>query len=97
MKINLANQAINEFKNDPDAWLWTDMVVENSQNNNTKFISLIILEDAIKSRWSILPEDQKVALKNYIMGMIIKMGSVEINDKNLEAFLNKCNSILVQV
>ena len=73
------------------------MILENSQSNNTKFISLIILEDAIKSRWSILPEDQKNALKSYIMNMIIKMGSIEIEDKNIEALLNKCNSILVQV
>ena len=73
------------------------MIIENSMNNNTKFISLIILEDAIKSRWSILPEEQKMALKSYIMNMIIKMGSMENIDKNMESLLNKCNSILVQV
>lgn len=93
----MANQAINEFKNDADAWLSTDTILENSQNNSTKFISLIILEEAVRTRWSIFPEDQKVALKSYIMNMIIKMGSVEIADKNVEALLNKANAILVQV
>ena len=47
-QIAIANNILNELKNNQDFWLATDAILENSQNNNTKVLSLIILEDAIR-------------------------------------------------
>ena len=49
-QIAIANNILNELKNNQDFWLATDAILENSQNNNTKVLSLIILEDAIRVR-----------------------------------------------
>lgn len=46
--MNLANQYLIEIKNDQDFWLFTDIIIDNSQNLQTHFVTLIILEEAIK-------------------------------------------------
>lgn len=96
-QIAIANNILNELKNNQDFWLATDAILENSQNNNTKVLSLIILEDAIRTRWNVIPTEQKDAIRNYVMNMVIKLGSVELHDKVLETLLTKSNTILVQI
>ena len=39
---------MTELKEDPDFWLIADTVLENSQNINTKFFALMVLEETIK-------------------------------------------------
>ena len=44
---DMAHKIINEFKQNPQAWLYADTILELSTSPNTKFFALSILEDAI--------------------------------------------------
>ena len=57
----------------------------------------MILDDVIKTRWKIFPQNVKENTKQYIMNQIIGLGMQENLAKDLEKILIKCNSIIVQI
>lgn len=86
-----------DLKNEPDFWINTAIIMELSQFHYTKFLMLVCMEEAIKAKWLIQPNEQKEQIKNFIVNIVIKLGSQKIQDKNEDAILKKCNSILVQI
>lgn len=66
-------EVLVKFQDHPDSWLRVDQILEKSQSNNTKIIALNILENAVKSRWKVLPAEHKEGIKKYIVDQIIKM------------------------
>ena len=46
----VANDILNQFKSYPDAWTIVDQILEKSQNANTKFYALQILDEAVNVR-----------------------------------------------
>jgi exportin-1 len=74
-----------------------DTILEVSNNQQTKYYGLLILEDVIKTRWKVLPRKQCEQIKKYIIGLIMKTSSdPETLDKE-KTCLNKLDIILVQV
>ena len=74
-----------------------DTILEFSNNQQTKYYALQILESVIKTRWKVLPRNQCEGIKKYIVGLIIKTSSdAELLEKE-KTYLNKLNMILVQV
>ena len=49
-QINSANQIWKVLSEDPNFWLQSDQILVNSVNNHTKFLTLVIMEGAIKVR-----------------------------------------------
>ena len=56
-----------------------------------------ILEEVIKYRWGVLPDQQREGIKNYFSNLIIKLSTDEVTFRREKVFLNKLNIILVQV
>uniref|UniRef100_A0A4W3JDD9 Exportin-1 n=1 Tax=Callorhinchus milii TaxID=7868 RepID=A0A4W3JDD9_CALMI len=54
----MAQEILTHLKEHPDAWTRVDTILEFSQNMNTKYYALQILENVIKTRWKILPRNQ---------------------------------------
>ncbi|KAG7366981.1 Importin-beta N-terminal domain containing protein [Nitzschia inconspicua] len=54
-----ANKALMGLQESPELWQLADGIIEKSQNPQARFFGLQILDDAIKSRWKILPPEQK--------------------------------------
>ena len=52
-----ANNLLNEFKGNPDAWLVVDKILEKSKSPHSKFLALQILDEAVNTRWKILPRE----------------------------------------
>lgn len=96
-QLKLAQSVLTTLKEHPDAWTRVDSILEFSQNQQTKFYALQILEEVIKTRWKILPRNQCEGIKKYVVGLIIKTsqdpGVMETN----KVYLNKLNIILVQI
>ncbi|CEO99241.1 Importin N-terminal domain-containing protein [Plasmodiophora brassicae] len=90
-------EVLVKFQDHPDSWLRVDQILEKSQSNNTKIIALNILENAVKSRWKVLPAEHKEGIKKYIVDQIIKMSSNYDTLKAQSVFVRKLNLILVQV
>ena len=71
--------------------------MEFSNNQQTKYYALQILEGVIKTRWKVLPRNQCEGIKKYIVGLIIKTSSDQHQMEKEKMYLNKLNMILVQV
>ena len=74
-----------------------DTILEFSNNQQTKYYALQILESVIKTRWKVLPRNQCEGIKKYIVGLIIKTSSDPETLEKEKTYLNKLNMILVQV
>eukprot|EP00128_Syssomonas_multiformis_P013135 Colp12_sorted_trinity150504_noHs@24728 len=61
-----ASNILTRMKENPDAWMRVDMILELSKRTNTKYYALQILEDVIQTRWKALPMDQREGIKKYI-------------------------------
>jgi exportin-1 len=95
--LRLAQEILTTLKEHPDAWTRVDTILEFSENQQTKYYALQILEEVIKTRWKVLPRNQCEGIKKYVVGLIIKTSS---DPKTMEAnkvYLNKLNIILVQI
>lgn len=72
-------------------------ILETSSSTQTKYIALQILDKLIKSRWKTLPEEQRSGIRNFVVGVIVKMSSDEITLRKERAYVGKLNLILVQI
>jgi exportin-1 len=93
----MANKILNEFKLLPDSWLCCDMILNKAQSMYTKIIALGILEDVIKTKWLLLPEDQRLGIRNFLVDMLIKNVTDDNSFNNNSHFINKLNYIIVIV
>ena len=81
----------------PDAWQKVPEILEQSSNPQTKYIALQIMDKLIKSRWKVLPEEQRSGIRNFIVGVIVKSSADEMTLKRERSYVNKLNLILVQI
>ncbi|KAA8533484.1 hypothetical protein F0562_031082 [Nyssa sinensis] len=92
-----ADHILRELQNNPDMWLQVVHILSSTQNLNTKFFALQVLEGVIKYRWNALPVEQRDGMKNYISEVIVKLSSDEISFRRERLYVNKLNIILVQI
>ena len=78
-------------------WTRADAILEQSQNPNTKFFALQVMDGVIKYRWNALPDDQREGIKNFISNLIIKLSTDASSFRRDRAFINKINNVLVQI
>lgn len=92
-----ANKALMSLQESAEMWTKADAILERSQNPHCRFFGLQILDDAIKTRWKILPAEQREGIKNYIVGKVIAMSSDENIMKAERVFISKLNLTLVEI
>jgi len=92
-----AQEVLTTLKEHPDAWTKVDTILEFSQNQQTKYYALQVLESVIKTRWKVLPRNQCEGIKKYIVGLIIKTSSSSDAMEKEKTYLNKLNLILVSI
>lgn len=92
-----ANQILTEFQQEGNSWQFADIILENSSDNNTKFLALNILESTVKNKWKALPDDQKNGIKEYITNLVINLGKDEGINTTGKHLLTKLNQTLVSI
>lgn len=92
-----ANEILTKFQENENSWQFVDIILENSSNNNAKFIALSILDNTVTNRWKILPEDQKSGIKEYITNLVISLGKSEVANTTGGPLLTKLNQTLVSI
>ncbi|ORY88611.1 CRM1 C terminal-domain-containing protein [Leucosporidium creatinivorum] len=92
-----AQTVLTQFQEHPDAWQKVPEILERSGNPQTKYIALQIMDKLIKSRWKVLPEDQRSGIRNFIVGVIVKSSGDETTLRKEKAYVKKLNLILVQI
>ncbi|GAB2293891.1 Exportin-1 [Dionaea muscipula] len=92
-----ADQILRELQNNPDMWLQVVHILQSTQNLNTKFFALQVLEGVIKYRWNALPVAQRDGMKNYISEVIVQLSRDDGSFRRERLYVNKLNVILVQI
>jgi len=93
----IANKALMALQESPDAWTKADAILERAQNPQSRFFGLQVLDDAIRTRWNVLPAEQREGIKNYVVGKVITVSSNEEVARKERVFLSKLNLTLVQI
>ncbi|WPH01887.1 Hypothetical protein R9X50_00474100 [Acrodontium crateriforme] len=92
-----AQATLNQFKENPDAWLMVDKILQDAEYPQTKYLGLQVLDSVIMTRWKVLPRDQCQGIRNFVVNFIIQSSSTEENLKKERALLNKLNLVLVSI
>lgn len=79
------------------AWTRVDAILERSQSPHTRMVALRILDDCVEKRWSSLPRDQTIGIKNFIVNIILKISGDEKQVKLQSVFLSRLNVILINI
>lgn len=90
-------EVLVKLQDHPDSWLRVDAILEQSNNPNTKVLALNILESVVKTRWRVLPAEQREGIKKFIVDKIIQMSQSAEMLKQMSVLVRKMNLILVQV
>jgi exportin-1 len=77
--------------------MYCDFIISKAQSLYTKIIALGILEDVIKSKWLLLPSDQRLGIRNFLVDVLIKNVTDEQSFNTNSHFINKLNYIIVLV
>jgi len=93
----IAQSILTALKEHPESWTRVDTILEYSENQQTKYYALQILENVIKTRWKVLPRNQCDGIKKYIVALIIKTSSDASLSESQKTYLWKLNMILVQI
>ncbi|KAG0314997.1 Karyopherin transporter [Dissophora globulifera] len=93
----LAQQILTQFQEHPEAWRRVDTILDNSKVSQTKFIALAVLEKLVQTRWRMLPQEQCQGIRNYTVGLIVRLSSDEATLTREKTLLNKLNLVLVQI
>ncbi|KAI8885318.1 nuclear export factor CRM1 [Backusella circina FSU 941] len=93
----LADQLLTQFQQHEQAWTRVDGILQTSENPQTKFIALQILEKFVQTRWNTLAAESRNAIRNFIVNVIMNESSDEEKLKKQRTYLNKLNMVLVQI
>eukprot|EP00928_Gymnodinium_smaydae_P005220 TRINITY_DN11793_c0_g1_i1.p1 TRINITY_DN11793_c0_g1~~TRINITY_DN11793_c0_g1_i1.p1 ORF type:complete len:1119 (-),score=265.17 TRINITY_DN11793_c0_g1_i1:143-3499(-) len=93
----VAHEVLTQLRNHPEAWRAVDTILATSQSADTKFFALNVLENVISTRWQVLPEQQRVGIKNYVVQLVIKIASDEHYASTQKHFLTKLNETLIHI
>ncbi|KAI6166977.1 CRM1 C terminal-domain-containing protein [Pisolithus thermaeus] len=93
----MAQQVLTQFEEHPDAWTRVPDIMERSTFPQSKYIGLQILERLITTRWRTLPDGQRQGIRNFVVGVTVKVASDEATMRKEKTYLNKLNLALVQI
>ncbi|GMM30431.1 exportin [Martiniozyma asiatica (nom. inval.)] len=92
-----AQSVLSQFQAHPEAWTKADKILQFSNESQTKYIALSILDNLVKTRWKALPEDQRLGIRNFVASMIISMCEDENTFTKEKSLITKCDLTLVQI
>jgi exportin-1 len=92
-----ANRLLMQLQESPELWTKADAIIEQAQNAQTRFFGLQALDDAIKTRWKVVPQEQRDGIKNYVVGKIINMCKDDALLQREKVFVAKLNLTLVEI
>ncbi|KAJ7285677.1 CRM1 C terminal-domain-containing protein [Mycena rebaudengoi] len=93
----LAQQVLTQFQEHPDAWQRVPDILERSTFPQAKYIGLQILEKLITTRWKTLPDGQRQGIRNFVVGVTVKVASDEAVMRKEKTFVDKLDLTLVQI
>jgi len=94
---DIAHNVLNQLKQSTDSWRIVDTILAQSNDANTKFFALQILEDTITTRWRLFSVPERHGIRNYVVNVTIKLSSDDEMARTQSHFLTKLNQTLIQI
>jgi len=88
-----AEVVLERFQADPEAWLRVAPVLQASNNSQSKFLALNVLDKLVNSRWKLLPQEQRLGIRNFAVSMCLEWSAAGAP----RSLLNKADLTLVQI
>ena len=86
-----------EYNEHPQAWTRVDTILQYAQSAEAKIIALNVLARLIQQKWTILPEDQREGMKNFVVDLIVELSSdQDALDRN-RLYVKRLNLVLVNI
>ncbi|KAJ7582831.1 CRM1 C terminal-domain-containing protein [Mycena floridula] len=92
-----AQRILTQFQENPESWTKVPDILERSSFPQAKYIGLQILEKVITTRWKSLPEGQRQGIRNFVVGITVKVASDETLMRKEKTYINKLNLALIQI
>lgn len=92
-----AQQILNQFQDHPDSWKKADQILSTSNNSQSKFIALRCLDNLIQFRWKLIPDNERIGIRNFIVNMIIALCDDDEIFQKEKPLINKIDLTLVQI
>ena len=74
-----------------------DKILQEATYIPTKYLGLQVLDDVINTRWKVLPRDQCLGIRNFVVGQILESSQTEESLKANRVFVNKLDLTLVTI
>jgi len=88
-----ACEVLRKFIEREDAWLAFDEVMHSDADIHTKFIMLTVINNLIKKRWDLLPEENQDDLRTYLFDLLLQLSKAEAP----EYYQNQANNAFVSI
>ncbi|CCD23976.1 uncharacterized protein NDAI_0C03160 [Naumovozyma dairenensis CBS 421] len=88
---------LDTFQKEPYSWSFIDKIIQDSKNDQTKFISLSILDNTIQKQWNTLPIEQKLGIRNFLVGMIRSLCQDKNRFRATKGLLQKADLTLIDI
>ena len=73
-----ANTVLMTIQENPSMWTRADAILESpAASLQSRYFALQVLTAAIKTRWKVMPEEQREGVKGYVVGKVINMSGDE--------------------
>ena len=92
-----ANEILMKLRERPNCWSSADQIIEKSALPQGRYFGLMALDDAINTRWKILPEGQRNGIKNFIVNKVISMSKDEATSLRERTMIHQMNKVLVSI
>ena len=88
-----ANEILMKLREKPGCWQAADQIIEKSSLPQGRYFGLMALDDAINTRWKILPEGQRTGIKNFIVNKIISLSKDEESSMRERTMIHQMNKV----
>ncbi|GFE55001.1 exportin 1 [Babesia ovis] len=92
-----AHKILEQFRTMPDSWKHVAVILTYSNNANTKFFALQVLQGCIQTRWNVLPAEDRLGIRSFVSELVIKLSMDDEACNRERHFLTKVNETLIQI
>ncbi|KAI5191815.1 exportin-1 [Nematocida sp. AWRm77] len=92
-----AEEVLLKFRDHPDSWARAASIMKEGKDMRSKLFALQVLERMVRIRWSLLTEEQKESVREYVVETILQYAVEESSKPEGEQLLKRLNLILIEI
>lgn len=90
-----AENVLLQFREHPDSWARTAVVMKESKDVRSKAFAVQVLERTVKVRWNLLTEEQQAGAREYVVDKMLELAMSTNSESKL--LVKQFNQVLIEV